>query len=93
MEKSLTAPESFVLQLILPKCSHYYVLGHSNSGSFIAFLFFFLGVSCNFSFSDDWNSALVARVSQVTAKPQEGATGRADTDISSSLPPEIELYI
>lgn len=94
MEKSsLTAQESFVLQLVLPKCSHYYVLGHSNSGSFIAFLFFFLGVSCDFSFSDAWNSALVAQVSQVTAKPQEGATGRADTAISSSLPPVIESYI
>lgn len=68
-------------------------LGHCNSVSFIAFLFFFLSVSCDFSFSDDWNSALVARVFQVTAKPQEGETDRADTDLSSSLPPVIELYI
>lgn len=83
---SFIAPESFVLQLILTKYSHYYLLGHSNSRSFTVFLFFFLGASCYFSFSDDWNSALVAWVSQVTAKPQKGTAEQVEWILTQCIP-------
>lgn len=92
--KSLIAPESIVLQLTLPKCSHYYSLGHSNSGSSVVFSvlsqwFFFLSwlelnSGCWSTPSDSRNTRRCNSLS---------SSGKADIVLSSSLSASIELYI